>query len=224
MTASSDRTTRATTPIRVAIVDDHAIVRQGLQLVLEMESDITVVGDAPDAAGALHLIQTTHPDLVLLDLKLAEEGLDGGIHLCAEITRDHPDVDVVVLTTFLQQSLVLRAIRSGARGYVVKDTDALELVRIIRRTYRGEPGFGSGPTAALVESVSSEAAEAGTLLTPRQQEILQHLSRGLTNAEIGRTCYISEGAVKFHLRNIMCKLEVRNRTELLYAALRRGLL
>jgi two-component system, NarL family, response regulator DevR len=224
MTASSDPATRVTTPIRVAIVDDHAIVRQGLQLVLEMEPDITVVGDAPDPAGALHLIRTTRPDLVLLDLKLAEEGLDGGIDLCAEITRDYPDVDVVVLTTFLEQNLVLRAIRSGARGYVLKDTDALELVRIIRRTHRGEPGFGSGPTAVLMQSVSSEAAETAALLTPREQEILQNLSRGLTNSEIGRTCYISESAVKFHLRNIMRKLEVRNRTELLYAAMKRGLL
>ncbi len=224
MTAPPDRTAEAATPIRVAIVDDHAIVRQGLQLVLEMEPDITVVGDAPDATGALHLVRTARPDLVLLDLKLAGQGLDGGIELCARITRDYPDVGVVVLTTFLEQSLVLRAIRSGARGYVLKDTDALELVRIIRRTHRGEPGFGSGPTSVLVQSLSDHAVEAAAQLTPREQEILQNLSQGLTNGEIGRSCHISESAVKFHLRNIMRKLEVRNRTELLYAAMKRGLL
>lgn len=215
---------RAAEPIRVAIVDDHAIVRQGLQLVLEMEPDITVVGDAPDPAGALHLIRSARPDLVLLDLKLAGQGLEGGIELCARITRDFPDVGVVVLTTFLEQGLVLRAIRSGARGYVLKDTDALELMRIIRRTHRGEPGFGSGPTAVLVQSLSDQAAEASALLTPREREVLEHLSRGLTNGEIGRACHISASAAKFHLRNIMRKLEVRNRTELLYAAMKRGLL
>lgn len=126
--------------IRLLLVDDHAIVRQGLRSVLQREEGIRVVGEAEDAARAKELVAELSPQMVCLDLKLSTSSDSEGIALCEELTTLHPDIAVLVLTTFLDERLVLRAIRAGARGYVVKDVDTSGLVRAIRDVSRGEIG------------------------------------------------------------------------------------
>ncbi|HEX9123111.1 MAG TPA: response regulator transcription factor [Actinomycetota bacterium] len=209
--------------IRLVVVDDHTIVREGLKSVLELEPDIEVVGEAATAETALRAVGERRPDVVLLDLKLSDDRPAEGLDLCAEIARRFPEARVVVLTTFHDQGLVLEALRRGARGYVLKDVDVVDLVKIIRAVRRGESGFDTRSAALVVRSLSG-AEPARPKLTSREVEIVRLLARGLTNREIGQASFISESTVKFHLRNIMSKLEVRRRTEVVYAATRLGLL
>lgn len=209
--------------IRIVIVDDHTIVREGLKSVLELESDVLVVGEAATSEAALRAVAEQRPDVVLLDLKLSEDRPAEGLDLCAEIARAFPEVGVVILTTFHDQGLVLDALRRGARGYVLKDVDVVDLVKIIRAVHRGESGFDGRSAALVVRSLTGEEP-ARLKLTPREVEIVRLLARGFTNREIGKASFISESTVKFHLRNIMGKLGVHRRTELVYAATRLGLL
>jgi two-component system, NarL family, response regulator DevR len=199
--------------IRVVIVDDHTIVREGLRSILELEPDIEVVGHAATPAEALSTIAGAHPDVTLLDLKLTEEGPATGLDLCGSIAADFPDVAVVVLTTFHDQTLVLEAIRRGARGYVLKDVDVVDLVKIIRSVRNG---------SLMVHSVSEQ--DGRPRLTRRELEIVRLLARGMTNREIGRAALISDSTVKFHVRGIMRKLDVHHRTEVVYAATKLGIL
>ena len=124
--------------VDIMLVDDHAIVRQGLRSILEREPDLRVVGEASSAPEAMTEVERSRPRIVLMDLKLSTSSDSEGIDLCAELSREHPDVGVLVLTTFLDDQLVLRAIRAGAKGYVVKDVDTSGLVRAIRDVSRGE--------------------------------------------------------------------------------------
>jgi len=211
------------TGIRIVIVDDHTIVREGLKSVLELEPDFTIVGEAGTSQAALHEVRDHRPDVVLLDLKLSEERSAEGLDLCADITRAFPEVGVVILTTFHDQGLVLDALRRGARAYVLKDVDVVDLVKIIRAVHRGESGFDGRSAALVVRSLTGEEP-IRLRLTPREVEIVRLLARGLTNREIGKASFISESTVKFHLRNIMGKLDVHRRTELVYTATRLGLL
>jgi two-component system, NarL family, response regulator DevR len=199
--------------IRVVIVDDHTIVREGLRSILELEDDISVVGHAARPAEALAAVAETGPDVVLLDLKLSAAGPATGLELCEEIVARHPRVGVIVLTTFHDQTLVLDALRRGAKGYVLKDVDVDDLLKIIRAVHGG---------SLMVHSVSEQ--DGAPRLTPRELEIVRLLARGLTNREIGRAALISDSTVKFHVRGIMRKLSVHHRTEVVYAATRLGIL
>lgn len=211
------------TSVRIVIVDDHTIVREGLRSVLELEPDVQVVGEAGTATAARRAVAEQRPDVVLLDLKLSEERPAEGLDLCADITREYPDVGVVVLTTFHDQTLVVDALRRGARGYVLKDVDVMDLIKIIRAVHRGESGFDTRSAALVVQSLTGEEPTPPKL-TSREIEIVRLLARGLTNREIGQASFISESTVKFHLRNIMSKLDVGRRAEVVYAATRLGLL
>lgn len=208
--------------IRVVIVDDHTIVREGLRSILELETDIAVVGHAARPDEALATIGTADPDVVLLDLKLSEDGPATGLDLCGDIVARYPEVGVVVLTTFHDQALVLEALRRGAKGYVLKDVDVVDLVKIIRAVRRGESGFDSRSASLVVRSLSEKDGEPR--LTGREVEIIRLLAQGLTNREIGRVALISDSTVKFHVRGIMRKLSVHHRAEVVYAAAKLGLL
>ncbi|HEY0452943.1 response regulator transcription factor [Actinophytocola sp.] len=208
--------------IRVVIVDDHTIVREGLRSILELEDDVAVVGHAASPAEALAAIGAEQPDVVLLDLKLSEDGPATGLGLCSAIVAGYPEVGVVVLTTFHDQTLVLDALRRGAKGYVLKDVDVVDLVKIIRAVRRGESGFDSRSASLVVRSLSEQ--DSGPRLTPREVEIIRLLAQGLTNREIGKVALISDSTVKFHVRGIMRKLSVHHRTEVVYAATKLGLL
>jgi two-component system, NarL family, response regulator DevR len=213
---------------RVVIVDDHAIVRRGLRSILELEQDIVVVGEAGGPADALHTVERTCPEVVLLDLKLSPDGDADGLAVCSRILERRPGTGVVVLSTFLDEQLVAEALRRGAQAYVLKDVDLSELVQIIRAVARGESGFDSR-SAAVVRGLAAGTppARAGNgmqALTDREREVVRLIAEGLTNREIGEAIFVSESTVKFHVRNVMRKLDVHHRAEVAYAASTLGLL
>jgi two-component system, NarL family, response regulator DevR len=210
---------------RVLIVDDHAIVRRGLRSMLELEQDIAVVGEAGGPAEALRAVERTRPEVVLLDLKLSPDADSEGLAVCSRILERRPGTGVVVLSTFLDERLVAEALRRGAQAYVLKDVDLGELVGIIRAVARGESGFDTR-TAAVVRAIAAgtSAGEDRAVLTGREREVVSLVAEGLTNREIGEAIFVSESTVKFHLRNVMRKLDVHHRAEVAYAASRLGLL
>jgi two-component system response regulator DevR len=213
---------------RVLIVDDHAIVRRGLRSILELEQDIAIVGEAEGPADALRSVERTRPEVVLLDLKLSPGGDADGLAVCSRILERRPGTGVVVLSTFLDEQLVAEALRRGAHAYVLKDVDLSELVQIIRAVARGEAGFDSR-SAAVVRGLAAgrpttKAGDGAPALTDREREVVRLIAEGLTNREIGETIFVSESTVKFHVRNVMRKLDVHHRAEVAYAASRLGLL
>jgi DNA-binding NarL/FixJ family response regulator len=212
-------------PIRLVIVDDHAIVRQGLRSILEREPDVEVVGEAATAAEALDLVAAARPHIVLLDLKLSAGSDVAGLALCGQLTSRAPAPGVLVVTTFLDEGLVLEAIRHGARGYVLKDVDAVALVAAIRAVRRGESAFDSHSAAMVVRTLHAPAAvPVASDLTAREREVLTLLARGLSNEAIGRELYISATTAKFHVGNLMRKLSVSRRAEAVYAGSKLGLI
>jgi DNA-binding NarL/FixJ family response regulator len=212
--------------VRILIVDDHTIVRQGLRSILDLEPDFSVVGEAPDAAQALAETARLRPGIVLLDLKLSDREPAEGLDVCAGIRRRHPGVRIVVLTTFLDQKLLLGALQRGASAYVLKDVDAVELARIIRSVHRGQSGFDGRSARLVVRSLTGQPGgdpPAGRL-TGRELEVIRLVARGATNPRVARELYISESTVKYHLRAAMRKLGAKDRTELVYRASTQGVL
>ncbi|NMO04989.1 response regulator transcription factor [Gordonia sp. TBRC 11910] len=210
-------------PVRTMLVDDHAILRQGLRSLLERDGSIVVVGEAGSLDAAVGEVARTAPDVVVVDLKLAVGTEYEGLTLIAEIARRWPSVATLVLTTFLDDDLVVRAVKAGARGYVVKDVDTTELVRAIVTVSRGGSAFDPRSTSVVLRAVSGEAPTAETL-TDREREVIRLLADGRSNKEIGQTLFISESTVKFHIRNIIRKLGVSKRTDAVYTASKRGLI
>ncbi|BCL23555.1 MadR family response regulator transcription factor [Streptomyces tuirus] len=211
-----------TEALRIVLVDDHAIVRHGLRSILERESDLEVVGEASAAGEAAAVVERTRPAIVLLDLKLSTAADTEGLDLCARLTQRHPDLAVLVLTTFLDDALVVQAIHHGARGYVVKDVDTTELLRSIRAVARNESAFDSHAAGAMVRSMRVQPDRPQ--FTERELSVLQLLARGLSNREIGAELYISETTVKFHVRNIMRKTDAGSRAEVVYEASKLGVI
>ncbi len=212
-----------TAPTRLVIVDDHAIIRQGLRTMLERHDDLEVVAEADTPEAACEAVRAARPDVVLLDLKLGDDE-DAGLAVCRALTADDPEVRVLVLTTFLNERLVVDALRSGAKGYVLKDVDADALVRSIRSVRAGESAFDSHAAAVVVRAVSGRPEPAAVQFTARETEVVRLLAHGLSNRQIGQTLYISETTVKFHVHNVMDKLGVKRRAEVVYRSGQLGLL
>ena len=147
-------------PVRILVVDDHTIVRQGLRSILDLEPDFTVVGEAADAEQAVTETARLGPDVVLLDLMLSDRAPAEGLDVCAELRERHPGVSVVVLTTFLDERLLLGALRRGASGYALKDVDAVELARIIRSVHGGQSAFDPRSAKLVVRSLTRRARPA----------------------------------------------------------------
>jgi DNA-binding NarL/FixJ family response regulator len=212
-------------PTQVLLVDDHAIVRRGLRSILELEPDITVVAEADGRTEALRALETVEPDVILLDLKLSRDHDTEGLDLCSEILARRAESQVVILSTFLDENLLDQSLRRGARAYVLKEVDVVELVRIIRAVSRGESGFDAR-SAALVRTLVAHdgARDPEPEFTEREQQVIGLLAAGLTNREIGSKLYVSESTAKFHVHNVMRKLGVRRRAEVAYAAGKRGLI
>lgn len=208
---------------RIVLVDDHAILREGLRSVLEREPDLTVVGEASSFDEAVAVVARVGPDVVLLDLKLSARSDHEGLELCTVLSRAHPGLGLLVLTTFLDEHLVVQAVHAGARGYVVKDVDTTELVRAIRAVSLGESAFDARSAAAVVRSLNGRSVQRERL-TDRELDVLRLLANGLSNKDIGGRLYISATTVKFHVSNIMRKLEVSRRAEAVYAASKSGLI
>ena len=208
--------------IDLVLVDDHAVVRQGLRSVLERAPDVRVVGEAATPDEAMQVVAAVSPSLVLLDLKLSSApGLEG-LDLCARLTRAHPGLAVLVLTTALEDQLVVTALRNGAKGYVVKEVDTSELLRAIRAVDQGENAFDPRSSSAMVRGLTAADVPGGTPLTPRELEVLRLVARGLSNRDISLQLFVAETTVKFHVANIMRKLEVTRRSEAVYVASQLG--
>lgn len=207
-------------PVRIVLVDDHAILRQGLRSLLEREHDLQVLGEAGSAGEAMAVIEQTRPSIVLLDMKLSSSSDSDGLGLCAQLTKQYPGLRVLVLSTFVDDALVVNAIQSGACGYVVKDVDTQELVRAIRLVARNGNAFDSRSAAAMMRSI--HAPQGRSPLTERELSVLRLVARGLSNRGIGARLYLSETTVKFHVRNIMRKLDATSRAEAVYNATKAG--
>ncbi|MBB2891529.1 MadR family response regulator transcription factor [Flexivirga oryzae] len=210
--------------IRVVLCDDHAIVRQGLRSILERDEQIKVIAEASSSGECLAVVGRTTPDVLLLDLKLSTSSDTEGLDLTRQVAERHPDVAILVLTTFLDEDLVLQAVQAGAKGYVVKDVDTDALMRAIHDVSRGESAFDARSAAAMVRGMQAPAPDTKPGLSPRELEVLRHLARGLSNREIGKRLYVGETTAKFHVGNILRKLGVSSRAEAVYEATKRNLL
>ena len=212
--------------IQVAIIEDHAIVRQGLRAMIDREPDLRVVGEASSARTSQAMLDQARPRVVLLDLRLAGGSECDGLSLCNTITQRYPDSRVLVLTSSADEWLILEAIKQGAKGFVVKDVDLTELIRAIRAVHRGESAFDSRTAGVVVRWMHGSQRRGATAsdITPREREILALLARGLSNVAIGQRLYISAATVKFHVGNVMQKLGARRRAEAVYAASKLGLI
>jgi two-component system, NarL family, response regulator DevR len=224
MTRTAATRTAKRAPVRILVVDDHTIVRQGLRSILDLEPDFTVVGEAANAAQAVAAAGRLRPDVVLLDLKLSDGAPAEGLDVCTALHDRYSDVNIVVLTTFLDERLLLSALRRGASGYALKDVDAVELARIIRCVHRGESAFDARCAAIVVRSLTADPASPPGLLTERELEVVRLVAQGATNLQVARGLYVSESTVKYHLRMAMRRLGAGDRTELVYRASTRGLL
>jgi DNA-binding NarL/FixJ family response regulator len=207
--------------VTLVLIDDHAILRQGLRSLLEREPDLQVVGEASSPGEALAVVQQTRPAIVLLDMKLSPASDDDGLALCAQLTKQYPGLGVLVLSTFVDDALVVSAIQHGACGYVVKDVDTQELVRAIRLVAQSGSAFDARSAAAMMRSI--HAPQARSPLTERELSVLRLVANGLSNKGIAAELYLSETTVKFHIRNIMRKLDAASRAEAVYRATKNGL-
>ena len=208
-------------PVRIVLIDDHAILRQGLRSLLERELDLEVVGEASSPGEALAVVERTRPTIVLLDMKLSPASDNDGLGLCARLTGQYPGLGVLVLSTYVDDALVVSAIKHGARGYVVKDVDTRELVRAIRLIARHGSAFDARSSAAMMRAI--HAPQARPPLTERELSVLRLVANGLSNRGIGAQLHLSETTVKFHVRNIMRKLDATSRAEAVYKATKNGM-
>ena len=209
-----------TNPIRVMIVDDHLMVRDGLKVFLSVYDDLEVVAEAEDGEQAVALCSQVEPDVILMDIVMPN--LDGPA-ATARVRESFPHVQVIALTTFLEEDLVQRAIKSGATGYLLKDIDPEKLARAIRAAYRGRPTIDSAAAQLLVQA-TGKPPRLGHDLTPREREVLSLLVAGMTNKEIAEELTLSPGTIRLHVSNILSKLMASNRTEAATLALQHNLL
>ncbi len=204
--------------IRVLIADDHAVVRQGLKMFLSLNSDFEIIGEATNGAEALRMAHQLNPDVVLMDLLMPE--MDG-ITATAAIRRELPDTEVIALTSVLEDKSVTGAIRAGAIGYLLKDTESDELIRAIKAAANGQVQLSPKAAARLMREIRTpESPEA---LTERETEVLRLLAQGKANKEIAAELVIGEKTVKTHVSNILSKLNVSSRTQAALYAVRIGL-
>lgn len=209
--------------IRVVLVDDHALLRAGIRALLEVETGIEVVGEASSSDEAIAEMSRCRPDVAVVDLKLSAGGEYEGLRLVGELRASHPEVSTLILTTFLDDELVVRAVRAGANGYVVKDVDTTELVRAIRSVHAGNSAFDPRSASMVVQALAGDTNSRGEL-SERERAVLRLMADGKSNKVIGEELFISASTVKFHIRNIIRKLGVSRRTEAVYTASKRGLI
>jgi two-component system, NarL family, response regulator LiaR len=206
-------------PIRVMLAEDQRIVREGLVALLEDEPEVEIVGEARDGREAAELYERLRPDVVLMDLQMPE--VDGA-EATRRIRERFPDARVLVLTTYATDEYIVAALKAGARGYLLKDASAEELMAAVRAVHRGQTLLAPEVAARLVEARTG-AGEAESL-TPRELEVLALLGQGRSNAEIAQALVIAPRTVKVHVQNILGKLGAANRTEAVSIAARQKLI
>jgi len=206
--------------IRVLVVDDHAVVRQGLRFLLEQEDDVEVVGESVDGSHALVDVRALQPDVLLLDLVMPPPD---GLTVLTAVARDHPAVGVVVLTSSADDEHVVSALRGGALSYLTKTAGVEEITAAVHAAARGE-GLLRGPDLArLLVGRGAGGESALRLLSARETDVLRCIARGRTNREIATDLSIGEETVKTHVSRILAKLGVQDRTQAAIVALREGL-
>lgn len=206
--------------IRVLIVDDHAIARQGLRAVLRVLPGMELVGEARNGHEAIDAVGQFHPDVVLMDLVMPE--MDG-VTAIARLKQQLPDLGIIVLTTFSETDLVIGAVQAGADGYLLKDIEIEELAQAIRTVHSGQPYLHPEATRHLLQATSRPPDQAPERLTKREQEVLTLLARGYTNRQIADALNITEKTVSVHVSNLLNKLELTSRTQAALYATRIGL-
>jgi len=224
--------------IRVILADDHPVVRRGLAAIVDVEDDITVVGEAENGEEAVALAHTLKPDVVLMDLQMPV--LDG-VNAIKRIRAEAPTTQIIILTTFAEEDYIYDGIAAGARGYLLKDAPPDQLVEAIRAAHRGESLLDPEVAARILDRFSSMISQSDSLLetasrpnksidsvwsklTPREMEVMQLMGQGARNKEIAEQLVITERTVKIHVGNILNKLSAGNRTEAVAIAMKRGLL
>ena len=211
-------------PITVFLVDDHAIVRTGLRTYLDTEPGVQVVGEAGDGLEALARIDTLArgggvPDVVLMDMQMPK--LDG-VETTARLKATWPGIDVIAVTSFIEEARIRAALEAGATGYLLKDADASDVVDAIRAAVAGEVRLDPAVAAALALSLRTPASSAETL-TPREREVITLVAEGRTNREIGKRLGVAERTARTHVSNILAKLGLASRTQAAMWAVREGL-
>lgn len=207
--------------ISLLIVDDHAIVRQGLRTLLELMPDIAIAGEAANGAAAVEMVSRLHPDVVLMDLVMP---VMDGIQAIRQIAALGLGTRVIALTSFMEDEQIVPAIQAGATSFLLKDVSPDELVDAIRAAYRGEARLHPNVARKLMDQVAARpAAPAAADLTERELEVLRLVSRGMSNHQIAEVLVISEKTVKTHISSLLGKLALQDRTQLAIYALKNGL-
>jgi DNA-binding NarL/FixJ family response regulator len=201
-------------PIRILCVDDHRIVREGIELIIARQPDMQVVASAAGGDESIELFRRHHPDVTLMDLQL---GAMSGVEAIRVIRREHPEARIVVLTMYQGDEDIFRALQAGATTYLLKDMLSDDLIRVIREVHAG-----MHPVRADVEAALAERA-AGPTLTPREVQVVGLIAEGMRNKEIAAALGISDETVQVHVKSIFWKLKVNDRSAAMNVALRRGI-
>lgn len=224
MTLQSSRTDE-TKEITIVVADDHKVVRQGLRAVLEAEPNFRVVGEAGNGLEVTRLVERLRPNVLVLDLMMPRLN---GLEVIRQVRKSSHNTQVVILSMHRDESYVLEALKNGAAGYVLKDAGAEELIKAIREAAANRhylsPPLSDSAVDAYVQRGSAATTDPYDSLSSREREVLQLVAEGHTNAEIGKRLFISPRTVEIHRANMMAKLTLRNQTDLIRYALKRGIL
>ena len=209
-------------PIRILIVDDHTIVRDGLIALINAEPGMLVIGVGADGVEAVEKARALNPDVILLDLIMPRKD---GVQATAEIKKENPAARILILTSFAEDHQVFSAIRAGAIGYLMKDTSSDDLIQAIRDVYQNRPALQPAIARKLMHDIQNQPDQAASEnnLTDREIEILQMVAQGRTNQQIADALFLSERTVRTHITNILAKLRLENRTQAALYALRQGI-
>ncbi len=212
--------------IRIMLADDHKLMRSGLRVLLEQQADLTVVGEASDGREAVTLANSLKPNVLVMDIGMANLN---GIEAASQISQSHPDIFIVMLSMHSDESYVLRALKAGAKGYLLKDSAEADLIRAVHAVADGKSFFSPAVSKVLLDDYVRKLKRSGTedpydLLTPREREVLQLVAEGKSNKDVAQLLNLSVYTVETHRSNIMEKLNLRGVPELILYAVRKGII